>query len=113
HEHHEAISYYTTQHMSYYGDCQVSSDFYGLARQKLKDDEPKVLQIYFTGCAGNITAGKYNDGAHENRPVLRDRIYTAMKAAWKTTARHEVKSWAWRVEPVKLPPRVEKSFGEE
>ena len=99
--------------MSYYGDGRVSADFCGLARQKRQDEEPKVFQVYFTGCAGNITAGKYNDGSKENRPVLRDRIYTAMKAAWKATRRHALTSWAWRVEPIKLPPRREKSFGEE
>jgi hypothetical protein len=99
--------------MSYYGDGRVSSDFCGLARQKRQDDDEKVRQIYFTGCAGNITAGKYNDGTHENRPVLRDRIYAAMKAAWKATERHAIKGWEWRVEPVKLPARAELSFGDE
>ncbi|HMC65812.1 MAG TPA: hypothetical protein VKI65_12810, partial [Gemmataceae bacterium] len=108
-----ALSYYATHPMSYYGDGRVSSDFCGLARQKRQGEEPNIFQIYFTGCGGNITAGKYNDGAHENRPVLRDRIYTAMKAAWKATRRHELKGGEWRVEPVKLPPRAEKSFGEE
>jgi hypothetical protein len=108
-----ALHYYATHPMSYYGDGRVSSDFCGLARQKRQDDDEKVRQIYFTGCAGNITAGKYNDGAHENRPVLRDRIYAAMKAAWKATERHAVKEWDWRIEPIKLPPRSEPSFGED
>jgi hypothetical protein len=96
--------------MSYYGDGRVSSDFCGLARQKRQQDDPKVFQVYFTGCAGNIAAGKYNDGGKANRPVLRDRIYAGMKAAWKATRRHPVKGWEWRVEPVKLSPRTEKSF---
>jgi hypothetical protein len=105
-----ALHYYATHPMSYYGDGRVSSDFCGLARQKRQRDEPKVLQVYFTGCAGNIAAGKYNDGARENRPVLRDRIYAAMTAAWKATQRHAVQGWQWRTEPVRLPPRTEKSF---
>ncbi len=108
-----ALSYYATHPMSYYGDGRVSADFCGLARQKRQDEEPKVFQVYFNGCAGNITAGKYNDGSKENRPVLRDRIYTAMKAAWKATRRHALTSWGWRVEPIQLSPRREKSFGEE
>jgi hypothetical protein len=108
-----ALHYYATHPMSYYGDGRVSADFCGLARQKFQDEDAKIHQVYFTGCAGNVTAGKYNDGAHENRPVLRDRIYTAMKAAWKTTQRYEAKQWTWRVEPVKLPARVEASFGAE
>jgi hypothetical protein len=36
-----------------------------------------------------------------------------MKAAWKTTQKFEARRWAWRSEPVKLPPRTEPSFGEE
>jgi hypothetical protein len=108
-----ALHYYATHPMSYYGDGRVTSDFCGLARDKRRQDEPAIFQAYFTGCAGNVTAGKYNDGAKENRPILRDRIYVAMKAAWQATTRHEVKAWKWRVEPVKLPPRSEKAFGEE
>lgn len=106
-----ALSYYATHPMSFYGKGHVSSDFCGLARQKRQDDDPKVFQVYFTGCAGNIAAGKYNDGAPENRAVLRDRIYQAMAAAWQATVRQPVKGWQWRVEPVQLPPRTEPSFG--
>jgi hypothetical protein len=108
-----ALHYYTTHPMSYYGDGRVSSDFCGLARKKRQEEEPDVVQVYFTGCAGNVTAGKYNDGAHANRHVLRDRICTAMTAAWKATRRHAVDCWQWRVEPVKLPPRTERSFADE
>ncbi len=107
-----ALHFYACHPMSYYGDGRVSADFCGLARQKFQD-ETKVFQVYFNGCGGNITAGKYNDGAKVNRPVLRDRIYSAMSASWKETKKTEVKEWDWRFEPVKLPPRREASFGEE
>jgi hypothetical protein len=106
-----ALHYYATHPMSYYGDGRVSSDFCGLARHKRQGDDKNVFQVYFTGCAGNITAGKYNDGARENRPVLRDRIYAAMKAAWAATKRHEIKGFRWRVRPVTFRPRREASFG--
>ncbi len=108
-----ALHYYATHPMSYYGDGRVSSDFCGLARKKRQEEVPDVLQVYFTGCAGNVTAGKYNDGAHATRPVLRDRIHSAMAAASKATRRHALDGWQWRVEPVKLPPRAENSFGDE
>lgn len=107
-----ALHYYATHPMSYYGDGRVSADFCGLARQQ-RQDETKVPQIYFTGCAGNVTAGKYNDGAKENRAVLRDRMAAAMKEAWRATMRQEAKAWTWRVEPMKFAPRGEKSFGAE
>jgi len=97
--------------MSYYGDGRVSADFCGLARRKRQAEDAKVFQAYFTGCAGNITAGKYNDGAKENRPILRDHIYAGMVEAWKQTKRHAVQKWEWRVQPVKLAPRKEASFG--
>jgi hypothetical protein len=108
-----SLSYYATHPMSYYGDGRVTSDFCGLARQKRQEEEPGVFQVYFTGCAGNITAGKYNDGARENRAILRDRIGDAMKAAWKATERRPVSGWDFRVEPVELAPRTDKSFGAE
>jgi hypothetical protein len=108
-----ALHYYATHPMSYYGDGRVSADFCGLAREKRALADDRVFQVYFTGCAGNVTAGKYNDGAKENRAVLRDRIHAGMVAAWKATERHAVESFDWRVEPVKLPPRAERSFGEE
>jgi hypothetical protein len=108
-----ALHYYATHPMSYYGDGRVSSDFCGLARRKRAGDAGQGFQIYFTGCAGNVTAGKYNDGAKENRVILRDRIYQGMKAAWEATVRHPVTDFAWRTEPIKLAARREKSFGEE
>jgi hypothetical protein len=108
-----ALHYYATHPMSYYGDGRVSSDFCGLARLKRQQDDPKAFQVYFTGCAGNVTAGKYNDGARENRAALRDRVHAGMAAAWEATKRHAVGGWSWRVEAVKLPPRAEASFGAE
>lgn len=107
-----AMHFYACHPMSYYGDGRVSADFCGLARQR-RQDETGVFQMYFNGCGGNITAGKYNDGAKENRPVLRDKIHSAMVAAWKDLKRTVVKDWDWRYEAVKLPPRKEASFGEE
>jgi hypothetical protein len=107
-----ALHFYACHPMSYYGDGRVSADFCGLARQKLAD-ETKVFQVYFNGCGGNVTAGKYNDGSKENRVVLRDRMSEAMAASLTGATRTEVADFAWRFEPVKLPPRKEASFGEE
>jgi hypothetical protein len=108
-----ALHYYATHPMSYYGDGRVSADFCGLARRKRQAENMHVFQMYFTGCAGNVTAGKYNDGAKENRPILRDRIHAAMVEAWKATKRYAIDGWTWRVEPLKLPPRKETAFGKD
>lgn len=107
-----ALHFYACHPMSYYGDGRVTADFCGLARQK-RQDETKVFQVYFNGCGGNVTAGKYNSGEKENRPVLRDRVHAGMVAAWRDTKRTEVKEWDWRFEAVKLPPRTEAIFGQE
>jgi hypothetical protein len=83
-----ALSCYATHPMSYYGKGGVSSDFVGLARERRQKDDASVAQIYASGCSGNVTAGKYNDGSAANRPVLADRIYQAMASAWAATQRH-------------------------
>ena len=106
-----ALSFYACHPMSYYGDGRVSADFCGQARQK-QQEATGVFQMYFNGCGGNITAGKYNDGAKENRPVLRDKMYEALAAAWKSTKRVAVKEWDWRYRSIKMPPRREATFGE-
>jgi hypothetical protein len=97
--------------MSYYGDGRVSADFCGLARRKRTADDPSIFHVYCTGAAGNVTAGKYNDGARENRAVLRDRVYAGMVSAWNDTKRRPLGAWTWRTEVVTLAPRAEASFG--
>jgi len=73
--------YYATHPMSYYGDGRVTSDFAGLARKQRQQDEPDCMHLYFTGCAGNISAGKYNDGSKEARPILTQRVYEGIVAS--------------------------------
>ena len=73
-------------------------------------DDAKVFQLYFSGCSGNVTAGKYNDGNADNRPVLADRIYQAMVAAWKNTKRHPLKQLSFTATPVRLEPRDTPGF---
>lgn len=73
--------YYACHPMSHYGKGMVSSDFPGLARKRLQTSEPGCTHLYFTGGAGNIGAGKYNDGSPEARVELTDRLHAAMAAA--------------------------------
>lgn len=107
-----ALHYYATHPMSHYGQGRVSCDFCGLARDKRAGEDEKVFGAYFTGCAGNVTAGKYNDGDTKNRGILRDRMHAGMVAAWKATTRHAVKDFELRVVPIKLSARREKQFQE-
>src|SRR5947209_18298944 len=100
-----ALSAYATHPMSYYGKGGVSSDFVGLARKRRQADDPSVTQFYFSGCSGNVTAGKYNDGSPENRVILADRLYQGMVGAWKATKRTPIRMIDYRVVPLRLEPR--------
>ncbi len=100
-----ALNCYATHPMSYYGKGGVSDDFVGRARRRRQADDPKVFQIYVSGCSGNVTAGKFNDGSPENRAVLAERMYRAMSVAWKLTQRRPIKTFDFRVVPLRLEPR--------
>jgi hypothetical protein len=100
-----ALTGYATHPMSYYGQGGVSPDFVGLARSRRQEANPEVFQIYVSGCSGNVTAGKYNDGSAPNRLTLTDRIDRAMAAAWKSTARYPLDQVAYRVVRLRLEPR--------
>ena len=99
-----ALNYYTTHPMSHYGKGDVSSDFPGIARDR-REKQLGVPHIYFTGAGGNITAGKYNDGSPENRPVLADRMETAMRHAWEATEKTPIKAvdFDWNLTKLMLP----------
>lgn len=98
------LHYYTTHPMSYYGRGGVSSDFIGLARERRIAEDSGTPHIYFSGCAGNIAAGKYNDGSTENRPVLSSRVYEALQASEEQTEKLIPDRLEWRTLPVALPP---------
>ena len=105
-----AVSFYAVHPMSYYGAGEVSADFPGLARRRRQAETPGVTQIYCSGCSGNLTAGKYNDGARGNRAVLADRLHAAMVAAWRDTKRRAVRRIDFRVTPLRLEPREDPGF---
>jgi len=106
------LSAYATHPMSFYGRGGVTADFVGLARKRRQADTPGVVQMYASGCSGNVTAGKYNDGDPANRPVLADRVYKAMAAAWKDTTKSPVTTAAFRSVPLVLEARKSAGFSE-
>jgi hypothetical protein len=81
-------------------------DFPGLARFFRQLAVPAALHVHFNGAGGNIGAGKYNDGAPENRAVLAERLANGMKRAWENTKRQPLAASdvKWSIEPVALPP---------
>jgi len=100
-----AWSCYSIHPMSYYGKGMVSADFPGMARDRRQKDDPKVFQVYFTGCSGDTTAGKFNTGAPTNRLVLADRLYRGMVTAWQVTMRQPLQRIDYRVAKLPLPAR--------
>jgi hypothetical protein len=101
-----ALHYYATHPMSYYADGRVTSDFAGLARKQRQLDEPDCLHVYFTGCAGNIAAGKYNNGAKETRPILTRRVYDGLVASEANLTRAAINTVTWKTAEILPSPRA-------
>lgn len=101
-----ACHYYATHPMSYYGDGRVSSDFAGLARKKRQKDERDCAHLYFTGCAGNIAAGKYNDGSKTMRPILTDRVYKGIVQSEAKLRPETIEALTWNTVEVVPTPRA-------
>lgn len=101
------LSYYATHPQSYYRTGIANPDIPGVARFFRQLALPDALLLHFNGAGGNITAGKYNDGSHENRYLLARRLEEGMKQAWEKTAKIPVtaKDIQWKVLPVTLPAK--------
>lgn len=102
------LAYYATHPMSHYGKGAISADFVGAARA-----QQDGFTVYFTGAAGNIGAGKYNNGAPANRVVLASRLGDGLKRARAAERKFAVERIDWRVERVALPLRAGAEFTEE
>jgi hypothetical protein len=99
------LSYYATHPQSYYYTGKCSADFVGMGRDQAEAAEQAGLHIHFNGAGGNVTAGKYNDGSHEMRPILAGRLAEGMKRAWNATQKAPVgeHSFDWATRDVALP----------
>jgi hypothetical protein len=105
-----ACHYYATHPMSHYGKGDVSSDFPGIARKQRQKEDPGCTHIYFTGCAGNIAAGKYNDGTPEARVALTERMHRALVESEKKLKPKAISKVSWQTHD--LLPEVNPLFSE-
>jgi hypothetical protein len=98
------LTYYATPPQSYYRMGLVNPDFPGMARDQ-RQEATKIPHIHFNGAGGNIGAGKWNDGAPENRQVLANRVATGMARAWANTVKSPIRAvdLSWESIPVALP----------
>ena len=99
------LHYYATHPQSFYGDGRASWDVVGIARERLETEEG-VFQIYFTGCAGDVAMGKYNDGTRRARGELSARLYKGMASASAATELVPIGSLCWRTVEIVLPPKT-------
>jgi len=108
-----SLSCYATHPMSYYGQGGVNADFVGIARELRRAEDPGVDHIYLSGCSGDVTGGKYNDGSPANRAVLADRILRAMRETTQKARRHTIKEISFRNTKLDLAYRSSPAFSTE
>ena len=98
------LSFYATHPQSYYRTGQANPDFPGIARNTFQTQQ-KHSVVHFNGAGGNIGAGKWNDGSHENRQVLADKVHAGMKAAQASLKFEDASTAAisWKTVSVSLP----------
>ncbi len=100
------LSYYATHPQSYYRTGVANPDFVGVARFMRQLAVPEALHVHFNGAGGNISSGKYNDGAKEWRGIMAERLADGMKRAWESSKKEPVTAddMDWNFIPVALPP---------
>ncbi|GAB5405275.1 MAG: hypothetical protein Aurels2KO_35060 [Aureliella sp.] len=96
------MTFYATHPQSYYRVGAATPDFPGLARDA-QEKATGVFHVHFNGAGGNIGAGKYNDGSHENRAVLADRVQAGMSAAWAAREPSPASQISWDQLALSLP----------
>jgi hypothetical protein len=98
------LTFYATHPQSYYRTGRANPDFPGLARNH-RQQVTGIPHIHFNGAGGNITAGKYNDGAPANRQVLAERLEAGMTKAWDALQKSPISSAdiGWKSTKLSLP----------
>lgn len=104
--------FYAVHPMSFYADGRVTSDFAGLARKAMEARDPGCAHIYFTGCAGNIAAGKYNDGSKQARTDLTQRLLEGIIASETRLERTGTRGLSWNTMEIVPTARPQPGMGD-
>ena len=99
------LHFYATHPQTFCCDGRVTADFVGAAREA-REAAGKVFELYFTGCAGNVTVGKYNDTSDGARAVLAKHLEAAMAASEDATRYAPAGKAVWRTAPLTLPKKT-------
>ena len=98
------IHCYASHPQTFCCDGRVTADFVGAAREDVEKSDG-VPQIYFAGCGGDVTVGKYNDGSDAARVALQRRLTAALLASNASTRMQPLREVGWRTAGLRLPPR--------
>ena len=98
------IHYYATHPQTFCCDGRVSGDFVSAAREAV-EREQGVFQVYFTGCSGDVTVGKYNDGSTGAREQLAARLKKGLEASNASTRFAPAGPLRWTAVPLDLVAR--------
>lgn len=98
------LAFYATHPQTFCCDGRVSADFVGAARAAV-EKETGCPMIYFTGCAGDVTVGKYNQGREGQRAALAARLADGMRKAIRAASFEPLSGFDWRIVPLRLEPR--------
>lgn len=101
------LHYYATHPQTFCCDGHISGDFVSDAREALEKEE-NVFQIYFTGCAGDVTVGKYNDTTSEARRALELHLGKGMRDSIAATRFVPATKIIWR-DTFLFPPLLQKA----
>ena len=83
------LHFYASHPQTIQCDGRATADFVGWARQTMEKNEG-VFQLYFTGCSGDVTVGKYNDGSDVAREALGQRMLAAMQSSTRQVHWQEI-----------------------
>ncbi len=98
------LHFYATHPQTFCCDGRVSGDFVGAARERLEEEE-NISEVYFTGCAGDVTVGKYNNGSSEARDGLATRLEKGMRESVASTRFEPAVDLKWRQIDFQLPKK--------
>ncbi len=106
------LHYYATHPQSYYRDGRATYDFVGMVRETLGQQE-QVFQVYFTGCAGDVAAGKYNNGTPAARQGLYLRLLAGLQASVAATEYQPAAALVWRTARIRFPAKSTADYNEQ
>ncbi len=96
------LHYYATHPQTFCCDGRVSGDIVSDAREAVEKSEG-VFQVYFTGCAGDVTVGKYNDGTLQAQRGLAARLEQAMRASIRSVRLAPAEKIKWQTAALDFP----------